>query len=524
MIGMSLRSLWQTALILAKEQIYQGRKEGYGSGGMNRSATQHLIVTNLSLLPLFVLLPSFLGAIQATTASAAVGMFTTLLLVQLLFSIVMTLGRFSSFKNLELQKPLLSLPLPEKPSIISLSWLLTGNIPLVFVSFFGAAFYAFRTGDWSSLPLGLFWGIFTVLIGHSIGLILSSKFSVGFSRNSRFGKMIQSLKIVGLIAFLFGWYFLSVGNISTGQYLEPLSGVGPLAWFVFPFSAAKSIVDFSAVHLFSMVGYGILFSGIFRIVSKWAWEDLKEPTHAVSQRIKEFEMKLRSRLVASVRKDLVMLFRRGQKIFSVVLFPLMALFPLLINVIQGGEAAFYSSELSYLAAGIVCSLGTIYLYVQEGKSAWIVSTLPTKEEEFAFQKASSITAIFPVYAVPVIVAVSLLMGYGPAVLLLQVLSSAFMAFTSSLIASNSLIGRLPDNPSVITQDSFGYLTTIIVLLKTALLSGWVIPIPPLVYVIVRGTFAGLMSSAFLLLLTVLLVFLNTLFTVWRYNSFAFFES
>lgn len=510
-------TIFRTSLVLAREKIYQGRKEKTGSSREGRVTNRTLWIANLAVLPIYFLISIFLAGSQIAMGSA-LGAFSLLVLVQFFLSFLVTLTSVSTFRDLDLHQPVVSLPIRREYLVVSLSWLLSGGVAILIIPLPAAAIYTWATGSILPIPVSFLWGALTVLFGHSLGLALTNVFSFSASERSALGKAFRSFKIIGALLLFLLWFFISTHRGVLKPLLEPLTGVSKSLWFLYPFNASGSIVNFSGVHLLSFVLYGLLFTGLYWVAGKRTWSNIVEPSFAIGKRVEGFEIKIGGKLRSLIRKDLTLSFRSGQRFLGILAFPLMILFMGLINVVQGGEVPLLGPEMVYLAVAVMSGMGIIYLYIQEGESAWIMSSLPISKGEFAFQKALSTFSLFPFYAVPAILLVSVREGFGFSITLLQLVSGLAAALTSCLIVSNSLADRLPDNPTVITQESFGSrFAPILIILKSAVLTGWPVLASAALYFPIAGSLAGMVESVTLLALIALLVLLNLALTVWRYG-------
>ncbi|KXA99480.1 hypothetical protein AKJ40_03040 [candidate division MSBL1 archaeon SCGC-AAA259M10] len=64
---MDLGTTFRTALILAKEKIYQGQKEKSGVAKKEIATNRTLWITNLSMIPFFAMLSFFVAGAQIAT-------------------------------------------------------------------------------------------------------------------------------------------------------------------------------------------------------------------------------------------------------------------------------------------------------------------------------------------------------------------------------------------------------------------------------------------------------------------------
>ncbi|KXA99479.1 hypothetical protein AKJ40_03035 [candidate division MSBL1 archaeon SCGC-AAA259M10] len=399
-----------------------------------------------------------------------------------------------------------------------MSWLLSGGAAILIIPIPAAIIYTWATGNYLSILVSFLWGVLTTMFGHSLGLIVTNFFSLKTTDRSTFGKALRILKIGGALLLFLLWFFIFTQEGFLNPLLKPLTRISETLWFLYPFNASRSIVDFSTVYLLSLFLYGFLFSAIYWLAGRRTWKNITTPTFAVSEKVEELEIGISGKFRSLIKKDLTISFRSGQKFLSILIFPLMILFMNLIDVIQGGTISLFRAELIYIAIGILSGFGIIYLYIQEGESASVMSALPITRREFSTQKALSAFILFPLYAIPAILLVSVKMRYGIPAVLMQLVSGFAMALTSCLVVSNSLADRLPDNPTVITQETFGSrYTPLLLLLKSAILSGWPVPASIGLYLIITRSLSALVGSIILLALTTILVALNLVFTLWRYD-------
>lgn len=514
---MDLKTTFRTSLIIAKEEIYQGQKEKAGASQKGKVTNWTLLVTNLSMLPLYAMLSFFLAGTQIGMG-VPVGAFSLLLLVQLFMSFLVTLNWISTFKDLETQKPLLSLPISREYIVVSLAWLLSGGIAILIIPIPAASIFAWTTGNYLSILISFLWGCLTVLLGHSLGLFLTNAFSFGLSERSTFSKIIRSLKIGGALLLFFLWFFISTREGALNPVLEPLNMISESVWFLYPFSASKSIVNFSSIYFLSFFLYGFLFIGIYQLAGSRTWKNMVQPSFAVSEKIEKFSLEVRGKFESLIRKDLTLSFRSGQQLMGILIFPLMILFINLVDVVLGGSISIFRAEMIYLAVGVMSGWGILNFYVLEGESAWVMSSLPISRKEFAIQKALSSFTLFPFYIIPAILFVSIMMNFGIIPTLMQSLSAFTIALTSCLIISKSLINRVSNNPTVITQETFGTrLTPLIILLKSALLTGWPVITVTGLFLLIGGLPTLLLESIVLLTLITIVSILNLLLTLWRYD-------
>ncbi len=521
---MELKTAFRTALILARERIYQGQKEKIGSSKEDKVTDRTLWVTNLSMLPFYVLMSFFLAGAQVGTG-LPLGAFSLLLLVQLFMSLFVTLNSISNFRDLDMHEPLLPLPISREHLIVSFSWLLSGGAAILIIPIPGAAIYAVVTGNYLAILVSFLWGVLTVLLGHSLGLILTNFFSFGASGRSTLSKVFRVLKLVGALLLFLLWFFISTQEGFLSPLFKPLTEISESLWFLYPFNASMSIVNFSWIYLLSFAMYGLLFSGIYWLAGIRTWKNIVQPSFATSGGFEGYELELGGKFKSLIRKDLTLSFRSGQRFLGSIIFPLMVLFMNLVDVIGGGAISLLRAELVYLAIAILSGWGITYLYVQEGESAWILSVLPLSRNDLAVQKALSAFCLFPIYAVPAIIFVSIKMGFGVPATFLQMLSAFALALTSCLIVSKSLMGRLPENPTVITQETFGSrLTPFLLIFKSLLLSGWPVLVVVVLFILIKGLTVSLLGSVLLLVVITVGTVLNLGFTIWRYKFFDVFYS
>ncbi|KXB06339.1 hypothetical protein AKJ52_02305 [candidate division MSBL1 archaeon SCGC-AAA382C18] len=520
--NMGWRTTFRIALILAKERIYQGKRGGETPEGGKRSLDRELVYTNLSLLPAFLTFSVFLAVPMINSSGSPLGLFLILLMIQLFFSAIITLTSMSNFRSLRLQNPLLSLPIDREIFAVSISWIFSGAFPILVVTIPAAAAYGWSIGSFIPVIFALVWGFLSVFFGHSIGLLLSNIFSFRVSSNSKLGKLSQILKMGGVFLFLFLWYFVIYSDRNLGNFFKPLSPLVESLDFIYPFTASESIVNFSYIDIFSFFLYGMIFIGLYLIVGKKTWNNLREPSFRISDKIENITISLKGKLLGCIRKDIDLSFRNNH-IFSVLIFPLMVLLPNLIRVIQGNQLDPVTAEVVFLLAGILSAMGVVNFYVGEGKAAWIISTLPISKKEFAFQKALAVFLVFPFFAVPIILVISFLIGLGIEYLSLYIASALAVAFTSSIVFSNSLNDKLPENPVVITQESFGTrLAPILTLLKSAIISIWPVPLSLLLYYVLNGfSPSGITTSLGLVIIITFFVFLNLEIVLVKYDSLRF---
>ncbi|KXB05304.1 hypothetical protein AKJ50_01275 [candidate division MSBL1 archaeon SCGC-AAA382A13] len=514
---MDLGTTFRTAVILAKEKIYQGQKEKTGAAKKETATNRKLWIANLSMIPFFAMLSFFLAGAQVATGMQ-IGAFSLLLLVQLFISIFITLNSVSTFQDLGMHKPLLPLPISREYLVVSLSWLLSGGAAILIIPLLAAIIYAWTTGTYLAIPMSFLWGVLTMLLGHSLGLAVTNLFSFEASERSTLGTAFRFLKIGGALLLFLLWFFIFTQEGFLSPLLEPLTAISKSLWFLYPFNASRSIVSFSSVYMLSLLLYGSLFSGIYWLAGSRTWENITAPSFAVSETVGELRMEIGGKFKSLIKKDLTLSFRSGQKFLGILAFPLMILFMNLIDVIRGGTVSLFQAEIIYLMTAILSGFGIIYLYIQEGESAWIMSTLPISKKDFALQKALSAFSLFPLYAAPAILLVSVKMRYGIPVVLMQFVSGFAMALTSCLVVSNSLADRLPENLTVITQETFGSrYTPLLLVLKSGILSGWPVLASIGLYLVVTRPLSALAGSIILLTLTTTLVALNLIFTLWRYD-------
>lgn len=513
---MDLRSSFRIASTIAKERIYQGRKQKRGSAGQRKVTDRTLWFTNLSILPFYLMISFFLGG--AIVAGTSVGVFALLLLAQLFLSILMTLNSLSTFRDLNLHKPLLPLPLEREYLLVSLSWLLSGGVALLVIPLPAAGIYSLNTGQYLSIPVSFLWGMLTVLFGHSIGLLVTNLFTYGPTQRSALGNIFQTLRIVGAFLLLVLWFLIIQYQGFLNPLLEPLASISESLWFLYPFGASRSIADFSMIYLLSFALYGLLFSAIYLFAGRITWRRIVQPRFAVSVRAEASQLRIGGKLRSLIRKDLTLSFRSGQRFLGLLIFPLMILFMNLFGIIQGEAVSPIGAGVTYLATAIASGWGISYLYIQEGESAWIISTLPISRKEYALQKALTAFSLFPLYAVPAILVVSFIGGFGTYVSAMQLLSALALALTSCLIVSESLADRLPENPTVITQETFGSrFHPLLILLKSTILSAWPVLAVIGIYLLVLGEPISSLESIVLFTLITAAAALNLAFIFWRYG-------
>lgn len=521
---MDLKTTIRTSLILAREEIYQGKKEKTGASRKRKVTNRTLLITNLSMMPLYAMLSFFLAGAQIGTGTP-LGAFSLLLLVQLFLSILITLNSISSFQDLEMHKPLLPLPISRKYLVVSLAWLLSGGSAILIIPIPAAAIFAWTTGNYLSILISFLWGCLTVILGHSLGLFLKNAFSIELSERSTLTKIFRFLKIGGALLLFFLWFFISTREGFLSPVLEPLNAISESLWFLYPFNASKSIISFSGIYFLSFILYSSFFLGVYKLVASKTWDNIVRPSFAVSEKIKETRFELSGKFESLVKKDLTISFRSGQRLLGILVFPLMILFMNITDVVLGSSISLFRAEMVYLAVAVMSGWGIINLYILEGESAWIMSALPISRKDFAIQKALSSFVLFPFYIVPVILLVSFMMNFGILVTTMQLLSGFALSLTSCLVVSKSLIDRLPNNPTLITQDTFGSrLTPIILLLKSVLLTGWPVIVVIGLFLLVEGLAVSLLGSVFLLTLVTIVIILNLALTLWRYDFLEIFIS
>lgn len=511
---MDLQSGFTIASTIAKERIYQGRKQKRGSAGRRKITNRTLWFTNLSILPFYLMISFFLGG--TIVAGTSVGVFALLLLAQLFLSIMMTLNSLSTFRDLDLHEPLLPLPIERVYLLVSLSWLLSGGVALLVIPLPAAGIYSLSTGQYLSIPVSFLWGMLTVLFGHSIGLLVTNLFTYGPSRRSALGNFFQTLKIAGAFSLFVLWFLIIQYQGFLNPLLEPLTSISESLWFVYPFGASRSIADFSMIYLLSFALYSLLFSALYSVAGRITWSRIVQPRFAVSARAEPSKLRIGGKLRSMIRKDLTLSFRSGQRFLGLLVFPLMILFMNLFGIIQGEAVSAIPAGIVYLATAIASGWGISYLYIQEGESAWIMSALPVSRKEYAFQKALSAFSLFPLYGVPAILLVSFMGGFGSYLTLMQLLSAFAVALTSCLIVSDSLADMLPDNPTVITQETFGSrFHPLLILLKSAIFSAWPVFAIIGIYLLALGEPISSLETGLLFTLMAAAAALNLSLTFWR---------
>ncbi len=519
---MGLKTTFKIGLILAEERIYQGKRKGDISDEEKNSIRKELIQTNLSLLPAFLVFSLVLSGSIIGTSGPPLGIFLMLLFVQLFFSTIITLTSISNFRSLRLQDPILSLPIDKEIFAITISWFLSGAFPILIMTIPPAAVYGWMIGSFLPIIIAFIWSILTVFFGHSMGLFLSNIFSFQISSNSKLGKMVQILKMSGVLVFVFIWYYLIYSDSGVGNFFEPIGSIVESFDFIYPFTAADSIGSFSFNHGILLILYSVLFVVFYLAIGNRTWNGLREPSFRISEKMEEININLRRKFEAFIRKDIDLSFRNNQ-IISVLIFPLIILLPNLIQVIQGDQINLITAEIVFLMSGIISAMGVVNFYVSEGKAAWIILILPISKKEFAFLKALTTSIIYPFFAVPIILIISIMSGIGIVFIILFIISSLAIAFTSGIVFSNSLSDKLPERPTVITQESFGTrLTPIITLLKSFVISSWPIVASVLIYISLNNfSISGIYNSTGLIVIMTFLIFLNLELILIKYDSLSF---
>lgn len=472
-----LKTEIKTALILAKERIYQGqRKQSLNLKEKKKNMRKTLLFTNLGFLPMYILISIFLGTTKAGINSTS-GLFSILFIMQIMISFLLTLTSMSTFKDLGLLKPLFPLPINIKYPTISLSWFFSGGIPITIIPIPAAIIYSLRTGRIFPIPMSIIWSFLNILIGHSIGLMLSNTFSFSIAGKSKKSKIIRVLKIFIGLGFMLIWYVISYQENLLNTLYGPLQEIGFKYWFLYPFTASNSISYFSLQYLVLTLLYSGLFLLIYSHIGKTTWQKLKEPVYNSNQKEKKLNLNYRSKYFSEIRKNLLVAFRTGN-IIKILIFPLIILVPRIINALQNPNIGIIEAELIYLLTSMISAMGVTYFYIQEGKSAWIISALPIKRMEFAFQKAISTFLLFIFYMTPIILFISYKAGFSLIITISQLFSSFILCFNSCLVMSKFLMDKIPREINVISQESFGtQFTPFIILIKSSIITVWtLIPI------------------------------------------------
>jgi len=484
--------LWRLAKAIAIEGLYQGiRGRAEFQSGSQEQATRALrrtaILTPVMQLLLFASFSAMFGLAaifeleQGGEASAVVrGSFFLMLLLAFLIALMTTAQTMATILDLGLLEPVRSLPLSDRRvrRAASFAWLLTQGSGAAAWVVPGAAIVSVYAGSPALLFLALWWAAIFLVLGHLIGLQAASYLQASGSsqRKSVLGTFRRIMGILSAFLVIALWQIIFQLQEPLADLLRPVGGGLESLWPIFPFTAFSSIA--SALEravapelVLLSAAYGIGFLYLYERSAARFWRVAFEPPllpglPRARAAFRPSRLATRSPALGLAAKDLRLIFRKPQ--VAVMLFiPLLIVIPFLVAPAaeepngDGGAPPllqeFGWAILGLQLAGVAALLSTspsVFL-VGEGKSAWVLRTLPLSKRAIIWGKAIAAMIPFACYF-PVLV---WLMAWrssleaSDTLLLLAILGSS--ALSVVIAGLRYLLHRLPPDATTFTQDTFG---------------------------------------------------------------------
>ncbi|OYT34648.1 hypothetical protein B6U96_12450 [Archaeoglobales archaeon ex4484_92] len=313
----------------------------------------------------------------------------TLTLITFVFTFYATAVNSSHAISMGVFEPLKFLPLRIQSSYLS-QLLILDSIPCFAASIPTISIIATKYPVQSIFLL--LWVLLGILVGHTFGLMVLAFFGVRVSyRRTKVGFLRATLKIIGLILFVGGFYALSYFQ----RYIsEKSSEFAQTFWkysIFFPFSASL-IFDWTK-NLLAFSVYLILFVLLYNFALKKVWFGIYEPkVFSENAKPSRFKAGFGGQMTSLVKKDLRLVFRKVSMAVGFFI-PFYFILPQIFMAVKTGK---FTKE---LALNLVCMISffssvnaDIVLRV-ESKEVEFLRSLPLKKSDFVIGKVISISIV-----------------------------------------------------------------------------------------------------------------------------------
>ena len=383
-----------------------------------------------------------------------------------LFSLYSVVMFINIIRNYRLFEPLRPLPSNMGHLILPLSWFVYNGSSSLFVTIPLIAQYAFATGNYLSIPLGIVWAFIVMAMGYLSGVVIVS-FLSGRNATARKGKLGTFSNITRLLGLIFVFILFEVAlqepgslphfpSVTSHIYLMllPLLNVSYISFPVF------SNTQILLAGLGATAVYGLVFYVLFLKFNSRIFMRISEQDALSQSQQSEIESKVivRGFYRNSFSKDIRNIFRKPQNA-TMVLIPIIFVTPTLFQLF------FYSSSVSFGTISIYFSLLSIVivsssfysiaLIISEGNGISVLQSLPVKLRDIIYSKNYVGAIIFAVIVTPI--AILFLLKESPGILTLFLLpANLVVAYVySSLYNLRRLLKKLPRGVTTVNFYSFG---------------------------------------------------------------------
>lgn len=301
-----------------------------------------------------------------------------------------------------------------------------------------------------------------LIFGYSMGMFLSFLISAkSYKSKSKRSAMKQALRAFIVIFIILFWqlvfylsrYIFGFFNAFTIRYAR--------YWLIFPFSASYSVantISIPFVSIFTTIIYILIFSMLFvyagNRLNKYIFEGFylrEKPKNIV---LKHSNLSYKTQWLGYLIRTNHFLGRKPQALISFVI-PFAFFILLIINIIGQPQVSYdYLFEIS-LVVVIMLATASLSTMILEGKSYWILKTLPLSKSKLALIKSISEFIIFTVILIIVFFFIALTLKMVNILILLLVLNLLIAAFDTLYFINIYLVSKLKPDTDTITAASFG---------------------------------------------------------------------
>lgn len=482
--------------ILTREEAYLGLKSNYNADQSNKRINARLknvvLYNNINFAAIYLLLSTsfsyylYLSHTFATLNGVYFVIYLFVFIVSLFYS-TLFLG---NLMDLNLIEPLKALPLTKREILysITLSWLLYSGLSVLFIALPVTIITYWIFHSVFTLIIAITWIFMALIFGYSMGMFLSFLISAkSYKSKSKRSALKQALKAFIVIFIILLWqliFYLSRDifgffNVFTVRYAG--------YWFIFPFSASYSVANTISVPLlsiFTTCAYLLIFSMLFvyagNKLNKFMFEGfyLKEISKNIA--VKHSKLSYKAQWLGYLIRTIHFLGRKPQALISFVI-PFVIFIPLIMNII--GQTQIYDYLfVTSLVVVIMLAMASLSTMILEGKSYWILNTLPVSKSKLAVIKSMSEFIIFTVILILIFFFIALILKMFNSLMLLLVLTLLIAAFDTLYFTNMYLLSRLKPDTDTITAASFGGNIAGIVMI---VLAGLVVYVPYGVIYVIR---------------------------------------
>lgn len=487
--------LWALAKTIAIEELYQGirGRAEFQTGSQTQGAKalrRNAIATPIAQLALFGTISAVFGfgallELEQGAGGPAVvrGSFLLLFIFEFLIALMTTAQTMATALDLGLLEPVRTFPLTDRlvRRAASLAWLLpqgSGALALVLPA---AGMVAAKTGSPGLFLMALWWGGVFLILGHLVGLLSASflKASGSGQRKSVLGTLRRFVGILSAFLVIALWQVIFQLQEPLADLTRPLGGSVEALWPFFPFTAfsamAASVEGAVPAALMLLSGaYGVAFFVLYERGAARFWRVAFEPPLPPGpprrlERYRPTRLATRNPVLGLAAKDLRLIFRKPN--VAVMLFiPLVLVIPFLFAPQadqggNGGEPPQLLEELGWAIVGLqlagIAAIGlslspTVFL-IAEGKSAWVLRALPFSTRTIIWGKTLAAAIPFACYFPILGWLIAAEGGLDPAQTLLLLAMLGSSAVSIALVSMRLLLRRVPQDALTFTQDTFGRL-------------------------------------------------------------------